>query len=89
MKSELAKHKRLIHEISSGRSEKTQNNSMIFSEESKRIVYELGNFELYDFGQMSSTIQCSCCKHMPEGLKFCICGMCLRLDEDTIRSVEQ
>ena len=38
---------------------------------------------------MSSTIQChSCYKHMPVGLKFCICGICLRPDEDTIRKIE-
>ena len=51
-------------------------NSMIFSEESRRIIHELGNIELHESGQTSSTIQCqSCYKHMPEGLKFCICGI--------------
>ena len=62
---------------------------MICSEESRRIIYELGNIELYELGQMSTTIQChSCYKHMLEELKVCICGMCLRLDEDTIRKIE-
>ena len=38
---------------------------------------------------MSSTIQChSCYKHLPEGRKFCICGICLRPDEDTMRKIE-
>ena len=64
-------------------------NYMIFSEESRRIIHELGNIELYELGQMSSTIQCHFCyKHMPEGLRICICGMCLRPDEDTISKIE-
>ena len=61
-------------------------NSLIFSEESSRIILELGNIELYELGQMSSTIQChSCFKHMPEGLGFCPRGLCLRSDEATVR----
>ena len=64
-------------------------NSVIFSEESRRIIHSLGNIELYELGQMSCTIQChSCFWHMPEGLKFCICGMRLRPDEDTIRKYQ-
>ena len=34
---------------------------MTFSEESSRIIHELGNIELYESGQMSSTIQCQSC----------------------------
>ena len=42
-------------------------NSMIFSEESRRIIHELDNLELYELRQKSSTIQChSCWKHMHE-----------------------
>ena len=61
-------------------------NSLIFSEDSSRIIQEMGNIELYELGQVSRTILChSCFKHMPEGLAFCSYGMCLRLDEATIR----
>ena len=51
-------------------------NSLMFSEESRRIIHELGSIELHELGQTSSTIQCqSCYKHMPEGLRFRICGI--------------
>ena len=36
------------------------------------------------------TTQChSCLKHLPEGLKFCPCGACLRPDEDTINRIQR
>ena len=76
---------RLIHEIYSGRSEETSK-LCIFSEESSRIIHELGKIEVYELGHMSSTIQChSCWKHLPEGLAFYSCGVCLRPDEATIK----
>ena len=63
--------------------------SMIFSEESSRIIHELGNIELCESGQMSSTVQChSCFKHLPEGSDFSSCGVCLRHDEATIGRVK-
>ena len=41
---------------------------MIFSEESSRVIYEMGNMELFELGQISVTIRChSCLKHVPEG----------------------
>ena len=62
---------------------------MIFSEESRRVTYEMGNMELFELGQISSTVQChSCLKHMPEGLKSCECGVCLWPDEDTINRMK-
>ena len=43
--------------------------SIKFSEESRRIIHEMGNVELYELGQVS--VQCqSCSKHQPEGLTF-------------------
>ena len=53
-----------------------QENSMIFSEESKRIIHEQGNIGLHE-----------ALKHLPEGQKFCMCGIYLRPDEDTIRKI--
>ena len=59
-------------------------NSMIFSEESSRIIHELGNIEVYEIGQMSNTTHChSCFKHMSEGLAFCPCGTSFRPDDAT------
>ena len=62
---------------------------MKFNEESSRIVHEMGNIELYELGQMTRTVQChSCWKHLPEGLAFCSCGVCLRPDEATIKRIK-
>ena len=48
---------------------------MIFSEESSRAVYEMGNMEVMS-KQTSATIQCpSCLKHVPEGFNECQCGV--------------
>ena len=45
---------------------------MIFSEESSRAIYEMGNMELIESRQTSATTQCpSCLKHVPEGLNMC------------------
>ena len=52
---------------------------MIFSEETSRAIYEMGNMELIDLKQTSATIQClSCLKHVPEALNMCQCGVWLR-----------
>ena len=44
--------KRLTHE---------PENSLKFSEESSRIIHEMDNFELYELGQISRTVQCHSC----------------------------
>ena len=60
-------------------------NFMKFSEESSHGIHEMGNIELYQLGQISRTVHChSCLKHIPEGLTFCSCGVCLRPDDETI-----
>ena len=49
----------------------------------------MGNIELYELGQVSSTVQChSCLKHLSEGLTFCSCGICLRPDEENIMRIK-
>ena len=46
--------------------------NMIFSEESSRVIYEMGNMELFELRQTTDTIQChSCLRHIPRELKFC------------------
>ena len=35
--------------------------NMIFSEESIRVIYEMGNMELFELRQSTVTIQCHCC----------------------------
>ena len=67
-----------------GRPEK----SVKFSEESSRTIHELGRIELHELGQISRTLQCHpCLKHMPAGLTFCSCGICLRPHEEQIKRI--
>ena len=59
--------------------------NMIFSEESSRAIYEMGNMELIELKQTSATIQClSCLKHVPKGLNMCPCGVWLRPNHSTM-----
>ena len=79
----------LTHENYSGRSGKTKK-TIKFSEESSRIILAKGNIELYDLGHVTRTVQChSCRKHLPEGLAFCSCGVCLRPGEATKKGSQQ
>ena len=60
--------------------------NIIFSEESSRAIYEMGNMELIELKQTSATIPCSSClKYVPEGLNMCQCGVWRRLNQSTIR----
>ena len=63
--------------------------SIKFGEQSSRTIHELGNIELHELGQISRTVQChSCLKHIPAGLIFCSCGICLQPDEEQIQSIK-
>ena len=63
--------------------------SIKFTEDSSRTIHELGNIELHELGQRSRTVQCqSCLKHIPEGLIFCSCAICLRLDEEQMERIK-
>ena len=51
---------------------------MIFSEETSRSIYEMGNMEFIELKQTSATVQCpSCLKHVLEGMNMCQCGVWL------------
>ena len=66
-----------------------KNDDMILTKELCRVIYEMGNIELLELGHISTTVQChSCLKHVPEGLKFCGCFVCLRPDEDTMNRIK-
>ena len=63
--------------------------SIKFSEQSSRTIHELENIELHEPGQTPRTVQChSCLKHIPEGLIFCACGICLPPDGEQIQSIK-
>ena len=60
-----------------------------FSEESKRTIQTLGNIELYELGENFKTIQCQACsKYSPEGLFFCLCGVCLMPSLEQKRTIK-
>ena len=62
---------------------------MIFSEESSRAIYEMGNLELIELRQTSAPIQCpSCLKRVLEGLNVCLCGVWLRPNQDTMNRIK-
>ena len=62
---------------------------MIISEESSRVLYEMGNLELIELRQTSATILFpSCLKHEPEGLNMCLCGVWLRPNQDTMNRIK-
>ena len=55
-----------------------------FDKKESQKIFEQGNIELHELGQISRTVQCnSCLKHLPDGLIFCECDMCLRPDSGT------
>ena len=75
----------LDHAQKSIRNELKKKGDMIFSEESSRAIYEMGNLDLIELRQTSATFQCpSCLKHIPEGLGMCLCGVWLRPNQDAM-----
>ena len=66
------------------------NGTMIFSEESRRTVYEMGNVQLIELKQTSATFQCSSClKHVLEGVNMCKFGVCLRPKQSTLDRIRE
>ena len=62
---------------------------LIFSEESRCVIYDMVNLELIELRQTSATMQClSCLKHVPEGLNMCQCGVWLRPNLDTMDRIK-
>ena len=55
-----------------------------FSEESKKIIHNLGNVEYLELCQVSGKTQgSSCAKYCPDGVVHCTCGDCLIPSEKT------
>ena len=62
--------------------------TMIFSEESRRAIYEMGNMESIDLKQTLATVQCSSClKHVLESGNMHQCGVWLRPNESTMERI--
>ena len=67
----------------------TEDGDLTFSEDSRRIIYVMGNVELFELGNATATVQCqSCFKHVPEAMIFCECGYCLRPNKDVINKIK-
>ena len=66
-----------------------KDDSLTFGEESSRVIYEMGNMELIELRRTTDTVQRhSCLSHVPTGLQFCQCGVCLRPDEETTSRIK-
>ena len=62
---------------------------MIFCKESSKAIYEMGNVELIELRQTTSTVQCRpCWKHIPEGVLQCLCGNWLKPDEHRVNQIK-
>ena len=56
-----------------------------FSKNSKAMIRELGNVELFEFCETTPRVQCSHCLHYwNQGIVFCTCGQCL-IDSESRR----
>ena len=56
-----------------------------FSKNSKEIIRELGNVELFELCETVPKVQCShCLLHWNQGTVYCICGQCL-IDSESRR----
>ena len=63
--------------------------SHVFSEASRRTIKELGNIEIYELGEISTTVQCTTClRYSEEGTIFCTCGVCLMPLPDQIKKIK-
>ena len=50
-----------------------------FSEQSKEMIYSMGNMEYFEISEITPNIQCSnCVTCWPKGTVYCTCGTCLR-----------
>ena len=64
------------------------NEEMIFSEESSRVIHEMENMEPFELRQTRDAIQChSCLKYVTKG-QFCECGVRLHPDDDKISTIK-
>ena len=55
----------------SKRDDLKQEGSMIFCEESSRVLYEMGNMELFELKHISVTISCrSCLRYAARGINI-------------------
>ena len=65
------------------------NKNDIFSKESSEAMYRMGNVELIELRQTTSTVQCPACwKHIQERMLQCLCGNWLRPDEHTVNQIK-
>ena len=66
-----------------------KDDNLTCGEKSSRGIYEMGNMELIELRRTTDIVQChSCLSHVPTGLQFCQCGVCLRPDEETTTRIK-
>ena len=53
-----------------------------FSEQSKEVIYSMGNMEYCETCEITPNMQCpNCITYWPKGIVYCTCGTCLRLSD--------
>ena len=58
-----------------------------FSEESKKLITDMGNNEIFEFCETSYKKQCPDCNlHWEIGIVYCSCGRCLTPSQSTLNS---
>ena len=51
-----------------------------FSEQSKDVIYSMGNMEYFEICEFTPKVQCfDCMTCWTQGIEYCTCGTCLRL----------
>ena len=61
-----------------------------FSNNSKAMVRELGNVELFELCETVPKVQCShCLLYWNQGIVYCTCGQCLIYSESRRKFIEQ
>ena len=50
-----------------------------FSEQSKEMIYSMGNMKFFEICEITPNIQCAnCMTYRPKAIVYCTCGTCLR-----------
>ena len=60
-----------------------------FSENSKKMMHELGNMKYFELCETDSRVQCSnCLSYWTQGILYCTCSLCYNNTEE-VRNLNQ
>ena len=81
--------KKLIHQFETHRealqADLKQNHAFNqFSEQSKEMIYSVGNMKHCENCEITPEVQChNCMTYWTKGIVYCICGTCLRFSDNS------